>query len=49
MTVARVGMGDLTRALAPFYVAMIVVALLVAFVPQITLFLPDLLMPPAQR
>ncbi|MCA0998187.1 TRAP transporter large permease [Alloyangia pacifica] len=48
MTVARVGMGELTRALAPFYVAMIVVALLVAFVPQITLFLPDLLMPTAQ-
>lgn len=48
MSVARVGMGELTRALVPFYMAMVVVALLVAFVPQITLFLPDLLMPTAQ-
>ncbi|MGR3375956.1 TRAP transporter large permease [Salipiger abyssi] len=48
MTVADIRMGELTRSLAPFYLAMIAVALLVAFVPQITLFLPDLLMPTAQ-
>lgn len=48
MTVANIRMGELTRSLAPFYLAMIAVALLVAFVPQITLFLPDLLMPTAQ-
>jgi tripartite ATP-independent transporter DctM subunit len=48
MAVARVKMGELTRALVPFYIAMVCVALLVAFFPQITLFLPDLLMPKAQ-
>lgn len=48
MTVADIRMGELTRSLAPFYLAMIAVALLVAFVPQITLFLPDLLMPTVQ-
>lgn len=48
MTVANIRMGELTRSLAPFYLAMIAVALLVAFVPQITLFLPDLLMPTVQ-
>jgi len=45
MSVAKIGMGELTRGLLPFYLAMVCVALLVAFFPQITLFLPDLLMP----
>ncbi|WP_445680723.1 TRAP transporter large permease [Radicibacter daui] len=48
MSVAKIGMGTLTRALLPFYFAMVVVALLVAFFPSITLFLPDLLMPVAR-
>lgn len=48
MSVARVGMWELTRALIPFYLVMIAVGALVAFVPDITLFLPDLLMPPAR-
>jgi len=48
MAVANIGMGPLTRALVPFYLVMVVVALLVAFFPAITLFLPDLLMPTAQ-
>jgi TRAP-type C4-dicarboxylate transport system permease large subunit len=48
MSVAKVGMGTLTQALLPFYFAMVVVALLVAFFPSITLFLPDLLMPVAR-
>ncbi|MCA1334714.1 TRAP transporter large permease [Pseudooceanicola marinus] len=48
MSVSGVRMGELTRSLAPFYLAMVIVALLVAFIPQITLFLPNLLMPTAQ-
>lgn len=49
MAVARIGMGAITWALLPFYLAMIVVALLVAFFPAITLFLPNLLMPTAAQ
>lgn len=49
MAVGRVGMGDLVRSLAPFYLAMLVVVFLVAFFPSITLFLPDLLMPVASQ
>ncbi|WEX08276.1 TRAP transporter large permease [Chelativorans sp. AA-79] len=45
MAVGRVGMGALTRSLLPFYAVMVLVALLIGFFPQITLFLPDLLMP----
>lgn len=48
MSVAGIKMGELTRALLPFYLTLVIVALLVAFVPQITMFLPDLLMPQAQ-
>ncbi|HNP63956.1 MAG TPA: TRAP transporter large permease [Woeseiaceae bacterium] len=48
MVVANIKMGELSRALIPFYIAMVCAALLVAFFPQITLFLPDLLMPRAQ-
>lgn len=48
MAVAGIRMGALTRALMPFYLAMVIVALLVAFFPAITLFLPDLLMPTAR-
>ena len=48
MSVANIKMGELTRALLPFYLTLVIVALLVAFVPQITMFLPDLLMPLAQ-
>ncbi|WP_339114737.1 TRAP transporter large permease [Thioclava sp. GXIMD2076] len=49
MNVAKIRMGELVRSLLPFYLAMIVAAILVAFIPQITLFLPDLLMPVAQK
>lgn len=49
MSVARIRMGELVRSLLPFYFAMVVVAILVAFFPRITLFLPDLLMPVAQQ
>nr|WP_321981383.1 TRAP transporter large permease [uncultured Cohaesibacter sp.] len=45
MAVSDIRMGDLSRALLPFYIIMVCVALLIAFVPQITLFLPNLLMP----
>lgn len=48
MAVSGVPMGQLARSLLPFYAAMLVVALLVAFFPQIALFLPDLLMPRGQ-
>ncbi len=48
MSVAGIKMGELTGALLPFYLTLVIVALLVAFVPQITMFLPDLLMPQAQ-
>jgi TRAP-type C4-dicarboxylate transport system permease large subunit len=41
-------MGSLARGLAPFYLVMALVALLVALVPEISLFLPDLLMPVAK-
>ncbi|WP_349295506.1 TRAP transporter large permease (plasmid) [Thioclava sp. 'Guangxiensis'] len=49
MNVAKIKMGELVRSLLPFYLAMVVAAILVAFIPQITLFLPDLLMPVAQK
>jgi TRAP-type C4-dicarboxylate transport system permease large subunit len=48
MAVGRVSMGSLARGLAPFYLVMALVALLVALVPEISLFLPDLLMPVAK-
>lgn len=48
MSVARVSMWELTRTLIPFYLVMVAVGALVAFVPDITLFLPDLLMPQAR-
>jgi len=40
--IGRVSMGTATRELIPFLFVSIVVLLLVAFIPQLTLFLPSL-------
>lgn len=43
-TIGKISMEKLTRSLIPFYVAMIAVLMLVTFVPQVVLFVPDLLL-----
>jgi TRAP-type C4-dicarboxylate transport system permease large subunit len=43
MAVAGIPMGELVRGLWPFYVAIFAVVLAVALVPEISLFLPNLL------
>lgn len=40
--IGKVSMGTATRELLPFLLALIIVLLLVAFIPQLTLFLPSL-------
>jgi tripartite ATP-independent transporter DctM subunit len=47
MAVANISMGELVRGLWPFYLAIFVVAMLVALFPQISLFLPNLVFGPA--
>lgn len=43
-TIGKISMEKLTKSLIPFYVAMIAVLMLVTFVPQVVLFVPDLLL-----
>ncbi|MCI8960404.1 MAG: TRAP transporter large permease [Lachnospiraceae bacterium] len=43
-TIGKISMEKLTRSLIPFYAAMIAVLMLVTFVPQVVLFVPDLLL-----
>jgi tripartite ATP-independent transporter DctM subunit len=44
MGIARVGYGELVRASAPFLITMIVALLVLTYVPEISLFLPEALM-----
>lgn len=48
MAVAGIPMGELVRGLWPFYLAIFAVVLAVALVPEISLFLPNLLYGPAR-
>ena len=43
--VGKIPIEEATRAMIPFYVTMIVVLLLITFVPQIVMFIPNLVMP----
>jgi TRAP-type transport system large permease protein len=48
MSVAGIPMGELVRGLWPFYLAIFVVVLIVALVPEVSLFLPNLLYGPSR-
>lgn len=41
----RISIEHATRAMLPFYAVMIVVLMFVTFVPDLVMFIPDLLMP----
>jgi len=41
-SIAKVSMGEAVRALVPFLIALLIVLLLVSFIPELSLFLPDL-------
>lgn len=43
--VGKLSIEKATKAMLPFYVAMVVVLVLVTFVPEITMFIPNLVMP----
>ena len=43
--VGKIPIEEASRAMIPFYVTMIVVLLLITFVPQIVMFIPNLVMP----
>jgi len=43
--VGRVSIEKVTKALMPYYITMIIVLLLVTYIPAITMFLPNLIMP----
>lgn len=43
--IAKVSLGEISRAVLPFMTVMILVMLLLVFFPQIIMFLPNLLMP----
>ncbi len=43
--VGRVPIEKVTKALVPYYVTMVAVLMLVTFIPEITMFLPNLIMP----
>ncbi len=43
--VGKISIEDETKALMPFYVTMIAVLLLVTFVPELVMFVPNTLMP----
>ncbi len=43
--VGRVSIEKVTKALVPYYFAMVTVLFLVTFIPEITMFLPNLIMP----
>jgi C4-dicarboxylate transporter DctM subunit len=45
-TIARASLGDVVRGVAPFIVIMILVLILFVIFPQISLYLPDLIMGP---
>jgi len=43
--VGRVSIEKVTKALVPYYITMVAVLMLVTFIPEITMFLPNLIMP----
>jgi tripartite ATP-independent transporter DctM subunit len=43
--IGKISIEKATKAMIPFYIAMIVVLFLVTYIPQITMFLPNLIMP----
>lgn len=43
--VGRISIEKVTKALMPYYITMIIVLLLVTYIPAITMFLPNLIMP----
>lgn len=43
--VGKISIEKVTKALLPYYFSMVVVLMLVTFIPEITMFLPNLLMP----
>jgi len=43
--VGRISIEKVTKALMPYYLTMIIVLLLVTYIPAITMFLPNLIMP----
>lgn len=45
MGIARVSMWQFTKAILPFFAALIVVLGMVTYIPQVTLWLPNLLLP----
>lgn len=45
--VGRISIEKATKAMLPFYAAMVTVLLLITFIPEIVMFIPDLIMPAA--
>lgn len=43
--VGKISMERATKAMLPFYLAMLIVLMLVTFIPEITMFIPNLIMP----
>ncbi len=43
--VGKISIEKVTKAMLPYYFSMVVVLMLVTFIPEITMFLPNLLMP----
>ncbi len=43
--VGKISVEKVTKALLPYYFSMVVVLMLVTFIPEITMFLPNLIMP----
>jgi tripartite ATP-independent transporter DctM subunit len=42
-TVANISMGQFVRAIIPFFIVMVILVLLIAYIPQISMFLPNLM------
>ncbi|HOV39012.1 MAG TPA: TRAP transporter large permease [Spirochaetales bacterium] len=43
--IGKIKIEEVTRALIPFWITMVVVLMLVTFIPEITMIIPDLVMP----
>jgi TRAP-type C4-dicarboxylate transport system permease large subunit len=43
--VGKISIEKATKAMIPFYIAMVATLFLVTYVPEITMFLPNLIMP----
>jgi tripartite ATP-independent transporter DctM subunit len=49
MAIGKLGFGELVRACLPFILVLLVVLLIITYVPALSLFLPDLMMPTLGR